>query len=718
MSDSALPGPYESGPGPGYRVVGRYALQAVIGAGGMGEVWRALDEKLERTVAVKRVLVVASTGESAEVRRRLVREAKAAARLHHPAVVTVFDVVEDRDEPWIVMEYVPSRSLADHIAVAGRLEPVAAARIGVALADALVAAHDAGIVHRDLKPANVLVVSGGGVKLTDFGVSRAIGDVRTTATGVLVGTPLYLAPEVAAGEDATAASDIFGLGAVVFEAVEGVPPYGDRTNLFDVLRRASDGRIEPARHAGPLGAVLSRLVAASPAERPDAREARRLLEEVLDEVVAPTTPSPVLVRAEPVAAPPVPGPPPPRRRRRGRVVVAAVVGVVLVAAAVLLTGVVGTRSAPQQGGCDVSRGTLVIGVIVPLTAQNSEAGADVRDGSDVAVREATARCAVPGYRVVLDVAGAEEPAEVSAAAERFAKDPNVIGVVGPIGAYEAQLTQPVLAAAGVPQIVVGAGSPTLTRGGGDVDQRPYGSFFRITLGDDRLGTILADEARARGLRRVAVVDDGSGFPAQTADGVAARSAAIGTDVVLRVSLTDGTDLDGLVARIRRSKAEAVLWNGDAAAAGRLSAACGDAGLALPLIGGDDLLAGPFVESGGRAGDLALASESPLPLLGKRGSDFRAAYRAVQPAVDPGFLSPFAYDAVMDLVRSAAGTVEKERWSPSLRGAVRDAVQSGRTDGITGPVAFDGLGERVGAPVAVYEVVGPDLVPKTVRPEAG
>ncbi|ROP39964.1 serine/threonine-protein kinase [Saccharothrix texasensis] len=259
-------------------VGGRYALVERIGSGAMGVVWRARDELLDREVAVKQLRWPDLTADEVEVARaRAMREARNAARLQHPDAISVFDVVVEDDRPWLVMEYLPSRSLAGLLAERGRLSPDEAARIGGRVAAALAAAHAAGIVHRDVKPSNVLIGHDGTVKLTDFGISRAAGDGTLTDSGMITGTPAYLAPEVARGEQPDQASDLFSLGATLYAATEGQSPHGVSDNSFGLLYRAAAGRIEPPTRSGALTGVLTRLLASDPAERPTAVEAVELL---------------------------------------------------------------------------------------------------------------------------------------------------------------------------------------------------------------------------------------------------------------------------------------------------------------------------------------------------------------------------------------------------------------------------------------------------------
>jgi serine/threonine protein kinase len=196
------------------------------------------------------------------------REGRIAARLTHPNAITVYDVAEHDGDPWLIMEYLPSKSLATVLSEQGTLPPTEAARIGAQVASALVAAHAAGIVHRDIKPANVLLGDDGTVKITDFGISRATGDVTVTATGMLAGTPAYLAPEVAKGEDPKPAADVFSLGSTLYTAVEGHSPFGLSENTLALLYAVAAGKITPPRQAGPLTALLMQLLRVEPSERP------------------------------------------------------------------------------------------------------------------------------------------------------------------------------------------------------------------------------------------------------------------------------------------------------------------------------------------------------------------------------------------------------------------------------------------------------------------
>jgi serine/threonine protein kinase len=265
---------------PGRLVAGRYRLQSQLGGGGMGTVWLARDELLGRQVAIKQVLtaVGVSPGEAEQQRKRALREGRIAARLSHPHAISVYDVALEAEQPWLVMEYLPSRSLATVLSEDGVLRVDQAAQVGAQVADALAATHAAGIVHRDVKPANILIGEGGRVeglvKITDFGISHASGDVTLTQTGQITGTPAFLAPEVAQGHEMSPASDVFSLGATLYTCVEGQPPFGMEDNALAMLHRVAGGSILPPRRAASLTAPLLRMLAADPDERPVMSEVR------------------------------------------------------------------------------------------------------------------------------------------------------------------------------------------------------------------------------------------------------------------------------------------------------------------------------------------------------------------------------------------------------------------------------------------------------------
>ncbi|MDQ2796262.1 MAG: serine/threonine protein kinase, partial [Actinomycetota bacterium] len=257
-------------PDSGALISGRYRLDRQLAAGGMGTVWLARDELLRREVAVKALHVQPglSDTERGLVVQRAMREARITARLHHPHAVQVFDVIDLPDGPCLIIEYVASRSPQDIVHSDGPLPPLEVARIGTQVAAALAAAHRAGIVHRDVKPGNILITGEGIAKITDFGISHAFDDVTLTSTGMVTGTPAFLAPEVARGADATPASDVYSLGSTLFYAAEGNSPFGSDTNPMGMLHRVASGHPQPPRRSGPLAPMLLAMMASNPSDRP------------------------------------------------------------------------------------------------------------------------------------------------------------------------------------------------------------------------------------------------------------------------------------------------------------------------------------------------------------------------------------------------------------------------------------------------------------------
>ncbi|MGH3918708.1 MAG: protein kinase domain-containing protein [Pseudonocardiaceae bacterium] len=258
-------------------VAGRYRLGAVLGRGTMGTVWSAHDEVLGRPVAVKEVLLPPGIpdAEADALRERTLREARTIAALSHPNVVTLYDVAQEDAAPFVVMELVASRSLAELLA-AGALPARQVMAVGAAVAAALQAAHVAGITHRDVKPGNVLMAHDGRIKLTDFGIARNPADQTLTATGLMLGSPAYIAPEIASGSPVSPAADLWGLGATLFAAVQGRPPYDAGTAMATVASVVQDEVPRPSC-SGPLAEVISGLMIKDPARRMPLWKVRQLL---------------------------------------------------------------------------------------------------------------------------------------------------------------------------------------------------------------------------------------------------------------------------------------------------------------------------------------------------------------------------------------------------------------------------------------------------------
>jgi hypothetical protein len=291
-------------------IAGRYRLQAPIGRGAMGVVWRARDQLLDRDVAVKEVHIAETLTEDERVNayQRTLREAKTAARLNHPGVVTVYDVAEDGGRPWIVMQLVNAQSLDQVLATSGPLSPRRAAETGRQLLSALSVAHAAGVMHRDVKPSNVLLGKDDRAVLTDFGIATFQGDPRLTQTGMVMGSPGFTAPERIRGEDASPASDLWSLGATLWAAVEGHGPYERRGGAITTMSAIINEDAPPAPTAGALAPVIAALLRREPSDRPDATTAARMITDVLPQLPTRTGAAPAGYEATALAeASPRPG---------------------------------------------------------------------------------------------------------------------------------------------------------------------------------------------------------------------------------------------------------------------------------------------------------------------------------------------------------------------------------------------------------------------------
>ncbi|MEU3730581.1 serine/threonine-protein kinase [Streptomyces sp. NPDC033538] len=388
--------------GSGMLIAHRYRLDKVLGRGGMGVVYEALDTRLDRKVAVKGLRHPDETPVThAQWVSRARREAQAIARIEHQNVVAVHDVIEEGGQVWIVMELLNSRSLADLLKDQRQLAVPHAARIGLQVLHGLTAVHRAGVVHRDVKPHNILFRPDGRALLMDFGIATFEGAVQVTRTREIIGTAQYLAPELLSGardqpRTATAASDLWALGVTLYEMVEGRRPFEGLTDL-EVLIAVREAPVPPMRYAGPLAVLVDALLCKDPARRPDAAEAEQLLSAVtMDSLALDTQPGP-RPPAEPVPpdSPPGPAPiggPPPEPAGRGRPVrwripVAGLCAALLAAGAWFVWGQQGgsgERDEPVSGKPGTEKtykdtdkdGTLVVGV------KGDQPGLGVETGDD------------------------------------------------------------------------------------------------------------------------------------------------------------------------------------------------------------------------------------------------------------------------------------------------------------------------------------------------
>ncbi|MET7271106.1 serine/threonine-protein kinase [Streptomyces flaveolus] len=320
--------------GAGRLVGGRYRLLERLGAGGMGTVWRARDEVVERDVAIKEPQVQENLG-AAERRTaflRIEREARAAARIDHPSVVTIHDVVSEAGRPWIVMELLRGKSLAE-LLEEGTLAPAEAARIGLAVLGALAAAHEAGVLHRDVKPGNVMVGRHDRVVLTDFGIAQVEGEQKLTETGAFIGSPEYIAPERVLGRRPGPESDLWSLGVMLYLAVEGVSPFRRQTTP-STLQAVLLAELPPPQNAGELTGLITGLLR----KEPESRLTAQAVQPLLHTLTLPAPPPPP--RHPPAAAPgraATAEHPVWRRHPRMSVAVAAAAALAVTAATVVLT---------------------------------------------------------------------------------------------------------------------------------------------------------------------------------------------------------------------------------------------------------------------------------------------------------------------------------------------------------------------------------------------
>ncbi|GEC05035.1 hypothetical protein SSP24_26900 [Streptomyces spinoverrucosus] len=399
---------------------GRFELLERLGSGGMGTVWQARDTVLHRDVALKAVRPDAEASEA--VRERVMREARALARLSNPYVVTVHQIIEADPHPWIVMELVPGVSLQQRL-TDGPLSPPEAARIGRQVLSGLRAAHAAGIQHRDVKPANVLLRPDGTAVLTDFGIAALQGATALTVTGELVGSPEYMAPERVRGHGDDPAADLWSLGLVLYVCVEGVSPLRRDTSLA-TLAAVLDDPVPPPASSGPLAPVLQSLLVRDPAARPGAEQ----LDALLAQVESGTTPhwAPPTRTATPAPTPTQLDRPRPGRRPRGRKPLLVAVTALLAVGAV--TALAFTLFTPDDGKKDdkqtvVAEGGSAAGTpstptptppgtgrwIAQLHSEPLSAGTAARDRSLARIRESVPEAVVvrsddyaslrPGYWV-------------------------------------------------------------------------------------------------------------------------------------------------------------------------------------------------------------------------------------------------------------------------------------------------------------------------------
>ncbi|MEU9415051.1 bifunctional serine/threonine-protein kinase/ABC transporter substrate-binding protein [Streptomyces sp. NPDC048272] len=792
-------------------IAGRYQLLERIGQGGMGRVWRGVDQQLfGREVAVKEILFPPGLDDRdrATLVGRFTGEARAAVTLSHPGIITIHDVVEHHGAPVIVMEFIRGQSLAGAIREEGRLPVQRVAEIGSAMLDALAEAHHARIIHRDIKPDNVLLTKDR-VVLTDFGIAHlADATTRLSHSGIVIGTPQYMSPEQLEGKRPTPANDLWALGATLYHAVEGRPPF-EAEGLHALAVAVFTRPHRPPVHAGPLAPVLDALLTKDPTQRVGAAEAAELLASALEsfpsrtgsaaaatkpgpvrDVSAEATPTPTAREAEPSPVSPVPTPtardhastareaeppgaepePPVREdatraeeavagagrdpvpgrvgstptlvpptealvalggaggkghgdeasaRRRVLTRRSVVLGTALATLAVgsaltwTLTGDDSHRGGASGSGPAASSVTVVIGVDAPLSGGLSSWGVGIKNSADLAARNANRTAHVPGVTFEIKALDDEaSPAKGRPNASRFVADTAVLGVVGPLNSGVAQTMVEPLGQANLVTVSPGNTNPALTLGP-DWDKgtksRPYKAYFRTVATDVDQGPFAArylhDEA---GKSKLYVIDDNSAYGTGLTSGFSTEFRKLGGSVVGSDRVDPAaSDFSGLVAKVRASGADAVYFGGYHTTAAPLSRQLKQAGVNLPLMGGDGIFDQQFVATNARAeGDLATNIGVPAEDL-PAGATFIEQYRKAGYPEPAGSYGPYAYDAAWAVIEGVKAVVAANGGTlpADARTKMPQAVAELSFDGVTGPVAFDDFGDTVNRRLTVYAVKG-------------
>ncbi|MFE5494553.1 ABC transporter substrate-binding protein [Streptomyces virginiae] len=758
-------------------IAGRYQLVERIGQGGMGRVWRGVDQQLfGREVAVKEILFPPGLDDDdrAALLRRFIGEARAAVTLSHPGIITIHDVVEHDGAPVIVMELVRGQSLAAAIRSQGRLPVQRVAEIGSALLDALAEAHGARIVHRDIKPDNVLLTKDR-VVLTDFGIAHlADATTRLSHSGTVIGTPQYMAPEQLEGKRPTPANDLWALGATLYHAVEGRPPF-DAEGLHALAVAVFTRPHRPPVHAGPLAPLLDALLTKDPAQRVEAAEAAGMLASVLrssprtpqqspekapDQApgeapdhapsTAPSVPTPTVLDSGAVAGTPQgsvpdrPTEPPvakapaeepvvhgtrPETRQdrqapaRGRALTrrSVVLGAAL---ATLATGSVLTWTLTRDddtrgGGRAAGSGgpaasvTVVIGVDAPLSGGMSPMGVGIKNSADLAARTANETGHVPGVKFEIKALDdGADPARGASNAAQFVSDEKVLGVVGPLNSGVAKTLVAPLAQASMAVVSPANTDPVLTLGPGwaaGSKSRPYGTYFRTVATDVDQGPFAARHLHGEAKKtKLYVVDDASAHGTTLSSRFAAEFTKLGGAVVGTEQVDPAERaFEGLATRVKSSGADAVYFGGYYDTAAPISQQLKQAGVNVPLMGGDGIFDQQYLTSNPKAeGDLATNIGAPAEESGA-GQDFLARYEKAGYPEAAGWYGPYAYDATWSLIEAVKAVVASNGGSlpDNARAKLPQAVAGLAFDGVTGRVAFDSSGDTVNRRLTVYTVNG-------------
>jgi branched-chain amino acid transport system substrate-binding protein len=399
--------------------------------------------------------------------------------------------------------------------------------------------------------------------------------------------------------------------------------------------------------------------------------------------------------------------------RRRTIVTAA-----LLAGALGLTACGTNRQEGTGGGagssCDTSKGTLVIGMVAPLSGGLSALGLGMSHSADLAVNQANQRCTVAGYKLVFQPEDDQATPQVAGqAATKLASDPNVVGVVGTLNSSTSQTVQPILADRSIVQISPANTNPTLSLGDQPTTapKRPVASYFRVATTDLIQGPFGAQYlVQKAGKKNIAVIDDGKTYGAGLAEQFSQEATKLGAKVVARERVGEkDTDFSGVIAKIRPANPDAVYYGGEYPAAGPLSAQLAGAGLNIPLMGGDGIVDKQYVALGGRAGDLATNVGAPPESL-PSAKQFIADYQAANYAEPYAAYGALTYDATNVIIGALAKAVQGGTWSENTRKTVVQNVQATNMQGASGPISFDQYGDTTNKVLTVYTVQGDNFVP--------
>jgi branched-chain amino acid transport system substrate-binding protein len=375
------------------------------------------------------------------------------------------------------------------------------------------------------------------------------------------------------------------------------------------------------------------------------------------------------------------------------------------------------EEAPAGGGataCDTSRGTLIVGMIAPLSGGLSALGLGMRNSAQLAVDQANEACTVPGYALRFQPEDDQATPQVAGqAATLLASDPNVVGVVGTLNSSTSQTVQPILNGRDIVQISPANTNPALTLGEAfaTAPQRPYDNYFRVATTDLIQGPFAANYlVQTAGRQRIAVIDDGKTYGAGLADQFAQQATRLGAQVVARERVGErDTDFSGVITTIRAQNPDAVYYGGEYPVAGPLSAQLAAAGLNIPLMGGDGIVDPQFVALGGREGDLATNVGAPPQLL-PSATQFIADYQAAGFAEGYSAYGALTYDATRVIIGAVASTLASGEYSEDRRADIVAAVQATNLEGASGPIAFDEYGDTTNKVLTVFNVQGSDFAP--------